>query len=125
MNINQDHYLERKKLHTQRMNTIIQYATLNKTCRSNFIGQYFGDNSSIVCGVCDICLENKRTAIADTHFSQIESLLKSNASNGINTEILMGEAKNISPKKIWTILNFLQAENKITITEEKKIFWSK
>ncbi|MEN9458705.1 MAG: hypothetical protein RL135_1295 [Bacteroidota bacterium] len=125
LNINQDHYLERKKLHTQRMNTIIQYATLNKTCRSNFIGQYFGDNSSIVCGVCDICLENKRTAIADTHFSQIESLLKSNASNGINTEILMGEAKNISPKKIWTILNFLQAENKITITEEKKIFWSK
>ena len=123
LRINQDHYLERKKLHTQRICNIIQYANLNKTCRSNFIGQYFGDNSTIVCGVCDICLNNKRTAISEADFNQIKLLLKANATNGIKTERLISESKNISPKKIWEMLHFLQAENKITINEENIIYW--
>ncbi|MBT9482909.1 ATP-dependent DNA helicase RecQ [Sediminibacterium sp.] len=123
LHINQDHYLQRKKLNTERITTIIEYASLSKACRSNFIGQYFGDNSTVVCGVCDHCLDNKRTSISEADFNQIELLLKANASNGINTEVLMREIKNISPKKIWTVLNFLQSENKIIISEEKRIFW--
>jgi len=123
LNIQQDHYLERKKLHTQRIANISQYASLNKICRSNFIGQYFGDNSTIVCGVCDNCLDNKRTAISAADFNQIELLLKANSSNGIDTRQFFNELKNISPKKIWTVLDFLQAEEKITISEEKRIFW--
>jgi hypothetical protein len=50
-------------------------------------------------------------------------MLKDNLSNGIDTAILISETKNISPKKIWAILNFLQSEDKITISEEKRIFW--
>jgi len=123
LHIHQDHYLERKKLHANRIATITQYASLSKTCRSNFIGQYFGDNSTIVCGVCDICLDNKRTDISAADFNQIEIMLKSNTSNGIDTAVLISETKNISPKKIWAILNFLQSEEKITISEEKRIFW--
>lgn len=124
LNIQQDHYIERKKLHTQRINQITEYASLKKICRSNFIGQYFGDNSTIVCGVCDICLENKRTAISAADFTQIELLLKNKASIGIDTKDLIKELKKIAPKKIWTVLDFLQAEEKITINEEKRIFWA-
>ena len=123
LNIQQDHYLERKKLHTQRIAHIAQYASLNKICRSNYIGQYFGDKNTIVCGVCDNCLENKRTAISAADFNQVEMLLKAHSSNGIDTNQLINQLKNISSKKIWTILDFLQSEEKITITEEKIIFW--
>ncbi len=123
LHIHQDHYLERKKLHTQRIATITQYVGLSKTCRSNFIGQYFGDNSTIVCGVCDICLDNKRTDISAANFNQIELILKANSTIGIDIAVLISESKNISPKKIWEVLNFLQAEDKISITEEKRIFW--
>ncbi|MDP3393217.1 ATP-dependent DNA helicase RecQ [Sediminibacterium sp.] len=123
LHIHQDHYLERKKLHKQRIATITQYAGLSKTCRSNFIGQYFGDNSTIVCGVCDICLNNKITDISAANFNQIELILKANSSSGIDIAVLISETKNISPKKVWAVLNFLQAEDKISITEEKRIFW--
>jgi ATP-dependent DNA helicase RecQ len=123
LHINQEHYLERKKLHTERIATILQYAQLNKKCRSNYIGQYFGDLSKLTCGVCDNCLANKKTAISTDTFHLIESVLTSSAKKGIKIDELLSLTKNISSKKIWSVLHFLQSEEKVLITEEKNIYW--
>lgn len=123
LHINQDHYLERKKLHTQRIATIIDYATSTTLCRSNFIGQYFGDKSTLKCGVCDTCLNNKKKELSPADIIQIETILRTNSINGILVTELIKETPRISAKKIWEILNFLQAEEKISITEAERIFW--
>lgn len=123
LHIQQEHYLERKKLHTKRIATILEYAQLNKKCRSNFIGQYFGDQSTLICGVCDNCLANKKITISKEAFQLIESILISSSKKGVNIDSLLNQAKNITAKNVWTILHFLQGEEKITITEEKNIYW--
>jgi ATP-dependent DNA helicase RecQ len=123
LHINQDHYLERKKIHGQRITSIIQYATSVNHCRSNFIGQYFGDESTIPCGVCDVCLNNKKREVSTADLKQVENILKTSSRNGLLIDALMSAAPKISSKKIWAILNFLQAEEKISINEEQLIFW--
>lgn len=123
LHIHQDHYLQRKQLHTERINTMVQYATLSKGCRSNYIGQYFGDNSQVACGVCDHCLNNQRTKLSDAQIELVENSLKKMGKDGIALNEFLEQTKQISHKKIWTILDFLQSEAKISITEDKKLIW--
>ncbi|MFY8025597.1 MAG: RecQ family ATP-dependent DNA helicase [Sediminibacterium sp.] len=124
LHINQDHYLERKKIHGQRIATIIQYATTSNQCRSNFIGQYFGDESKLSCRVCDVCLNNKKKEVSTAEFNQVETVLKTSSTQGLLIDVLLKKTPGISAKKIWTILDYLQAEEKISINEEQLIFWT-
>jgi ATP-dependent DNA helicase RecQ len=123
LHIHQDHYLQRKQLHTERISTMVQYATLSKGCRSNYIGQYFGDNSQVACGVCDHCLNKQRTKLSEAQIELVENSLKKMGKDGISLNEFLEETKQISHKKIWTILDFLQSEAKISITEDKKLIW--
>jgi len=52
------HQLKQNEL--ARLATMEQYLTMEKTCRSGFLAEYFGETSAPECGICDHCLENKK-----------------------------------------------------------------
>lgn len=43
----------------KRMESMLDYVQLNKTCRSNYIQDYFGEKDLKECGICDNCLKMK------------------------------------------------------------------
>ncbi|HEY0298102.1 MAG TPA: ATP-dependent DNA helicase RecQ [Arachidicoccus sp.] len=55
---NHDAYLKRKKLFISRVEKMLQYIQ-TKTCRSVFIAEYFGDENTQRCGICDNCTKAK------------------------------------------------------------------
>ncbi|MBQ5861899.1 MAG: RecQ family ATP-dependent DNA helicase, partial [Alistipes sp.] len=65
-------YHHRKELMQERFENMVSYSMQQTECRSVVIQRYFGDQEATPCGVCDICLEQRRrrkssqTNIADT-----------------------------------------------------------
>lgn len=49
---------ERKRIHTEQVNSVIGYAE-SDICRSQVLLAYFSETHAASCGVCDICLANK------------------------------------------------------------------
>jgi len=72
------------------------------------------------CGICDNCLQKKRTHLTSEEFEEIrEKMVKTISTHQqVNTKELLQEFKNIHKEKTWQVLQFLQSEQKIHIDTE-------
>ena len=73
-------YAERKKLAERKARDVWNYLTNDEVCRSQQLLAYFGEESSVRCGICDICLERNKMDLNELEFEeishQLENLLK-------------------------------------------------
>jgi ATP-dependent DNA helicase RecQ len=115
---NHEDYLQRKKQYALRVETMINYVKLEKECRSQFIGKYFGDVGMKKCGMCDNCLQQKNTLMTDAEFLKIEQQIISHITPGA-TEVkdLLFKLKGLKKEKVWKVLNYLQSERKIMLDD--------
>jgi ATP-dependent DNA helicase RecQ len=117
LSFNQAQYQKRRNIFIARATQMIQYIETT-SCRSQFISQYFGDVKAKECGVCDNCLQRKRSPLSAKEFEKISSLMLAHISqNQLTADALLKELKTIPKEKAWKVLSFLQAEKKITATE--------
>lgn len=111
-------YLERKRLYAERVETMIAYTNLND-CRSQFTGRYFGDDKMSECGICDNCLRKKKKALNPSTFDLLSAqILAAIKDNGTTTSEILQPFSSIEKEKAWQVLEFLQAEEKITVDEK-------
>ena len=83
------------------------------------IAAYFNDTNVRRCGICDNCLKEKNLTITKQEFEKITSGIKNTiAKMPLNSEQLIQRMQGFKENKIWKILNFLQEENQVSITEE-------
>ena len=82
------------------------------------IAGYFNDKIKR-CGICDNCLRAKRLEISTEEFNNISDQIKKIVSvHPLPLVSLFGELPGFNQKKIIKILNFLQEENKISVSAE-------
>lgn len=116
--IDQDQYLERKELYTQRVNDMIGYVTSTAGCRSRYIGQYFGDTALQDCGICDHCIALKRKELSTSDLKVMTERIRALLKQGpIHVDILIGHLHPHSKDRIWIALNYLQQESMLAISE--------
>lgn len=64
-------YRLREEITREHIDAIFRYANNQTECRSLVIQHYFGEQSSVPCGRCDICLEHRKhqnaTQLSNTH----------------------------------------------------------
>lgn len=114
--INQEKYEEQKNTFARRIEDFIRYTTEKKQCRSQFIGQYFGDDDISACGVCDNCLQAKKAALTSQGFEDIRQKVEGKLQLGpCSTHELMQVAGN-DAEQVLKVLRFLQEEQRIEIT---------
>ncbi len=118
LTINQDRYLERKKLYGARVQNMIRYVTMYDACRSRYIAEYFGDKEAKDCGLCDNCLAKKRKELSAEEFKLIETGVLNALLCPVMADGLLAQLKTYSSEKIWVVLDFLQAEQYISIDEK-------
>ncbi len=112
--INYKQYDQRKEVYTNRVTQMLQYLHLENSCRSNFIGKYFGDDESTACGMCDNCIAQKSLHISEEEFGRIiNHILQNIPSQGIDIRQLKTASADIHRNKFWKVLNYLQQERKI------------
>ncbi len=114
-------YAERKKLFTERIETMIAYIH-DGACRSRFSARYFGDNTVKDCGICDNCLEHKRKRLSTTEFDSIFQQLSQLIRTGyMSLEALDRQLAPASPRKIREVIRFMQQENRISVNDQGEI----
>lgn len=94
----------------------LNYIQNKNTCRSIQILDYFDEKSTKKCGICDVCLSEKKTKNQDIS-SDILSLLAKNSSltsQEINQHLKANE------KDILIHLRILLSENKVQINHQNK-----
>lgn len=121
LNLDYENYLKRKSQFITRINIMISYAKTD-SCRSTYIGNYFGDSEIQACGKCDNCLALKKVKISTIDFEKlyirILYLLKT-------SEMTLKElTEKANCKKEWAeeVIGEMKKENKIGIGLEGRIF---
>jgi ATP-dependent DNA helicase RecQ len=119
LQINTENYRRRKKQFEARVSKMIEYASASEVCRSVIIGKYFGDEGIESCGICDVCLDKKKTPVTREEFDKIElQLMQVIQSAPLPLNNIITRMNGFSKYKIMEVVRFLQAENKISITEK-------
>jgi ATP-dependent DNA helicase RecQ len=110
---------QRKATWLKKMEAVFSYAT-DKQCRSKMLLTYFDETNARKCGVCDICLEEKRQRNASEIFDDItREILKLLSKDPLNTGALVTSIFTGTEKeKIETIRILLDA-GKIKFAGEK------
>jgi ATP-dependent DNA helicase RecQ len=123
LKINLQLYHKRRDAFVRRSEKMISY-TAHTECRSRFINDYFGDASKKDCGICDNCLSKRPNDLSKEEFSSIsEKIGRSLGKRSLNIEQLLSEIGNIKKEKAWKVIEFLQAENKMEVTDTGLIRW--
>ena len=114
LNLNESKLKERKLYESTKLSKISEYITKKCTCRSQMLLHYFGEDVSDKCGVCDVCVLEKRNAIRDKRFKKISKTIKELITNDeLSLEEICEQISNVNDQEIINILNFLFDNDKI------------
>ena len=111
-------YEKRKNAFIARVEKMKAFATLTE-CRSRFISIYFGDREAKDCGICDNCLQKKERPLSTEEFQKIAELISEHLSkSALTAPDLLKEMASIKKEKAWKVIEFMQAEKKIGISDK-------
>lgn len=114
--ITPESYTQRKACATQRLDQMLRYATADE-CRSTIIRRYFGETVDHPCGVCDVCLKNKRSCQHSGLADEIYARLRTGPTS---VRELIASLRH-SPENILTAITELLHDGKITEDEAGKL----
>ncbi|PTB96056.1 RecQ family ATP-dependent DNA helicase [Marivirga lumbricoides] len=111
--LNEKTLKERKENKLNKLKSVHQYAENDQYCRTLSLLQYFGEDKNEVCGVCDICIKNKRTHpdYKDIEKQIIAQLLKS----PMNYRELARNIQQFSEDKVIEALRAMDETGLITM----------
>lgn len=71
---------ERKKLIVDKMKAMVAFTTTTHRCRMQIVQEYFGEDTFSVCGLCDVCIEQRKSdnrSAYDQLRAEIVNIIKS------------------------------------------------
>lgn len=114
-------YQKRKETFVARVQKMLDYID-TKSCRSVFINDYFGDATTKPCGICDNCLQQKKTGLSPKAFQQVLIQLMNQLQHGPqSSSSLLKGLKDVSAEQAWTVINYLVAEQKLQINANGEV----
>lgn len=108
-------YSDRKKDLTERVESMLEYATRVNGCRSQILLNYFGEKSSDPCGHCDLCLERNSSGLSNARFNMVRQGIVQKIENGICTEQELFLLP-YSEEELKTVLKYLVSEETVKYT---------
>lgn len=70
LHIDRKYHTDRYQIHKTQVEAVLAYAE-NPKCRSQQLLNYFNETHAKVCGVCDVCIENKKLRKIDSRTDEI------------------------------------------------------
>ena len=116
LTFNLNAYHKRQKQFRKRVEEFIDYAKTTN-CRSQYINQYFGDNVTQPCNICDNCISLKKKSLTDKEFEQLLSVVIEKLNHKPFTIHDLVQDIKLSKEKMHQVINFLQTEQKVSIDE--------
>ena len=117
--ISPDTYLHRKRLMSERFENMRAYASAQSECRSVMLQRYFGDDEATDCGVCDVCLQNRRRERNGSEQLSI-SIMELLRRGEMDVRELCREIK-VDPERVALAVDKLKEEGKISASISGKL----
>lgn len=112
----------RKEAFEKRLSAMLGFIATS-ICRSQVIGNYFGDMEIEACGVCDNCIRFKSENLTTDEFQEIrDSIYKSLEAGKIGQQELFKILLPIRKEKIKKVLTYLLSENYLKIGRDGDLF---
>lgn len=109
-------YNKRKEQFQRRMKQMVTFVNETAECRSKIIGNYFGDEKIKACGICDNCLRQKASMLSKEEFETLhQRIIEIIKYEPLHTKELLLKLNGTKKEKAWKVIEFLQAENKISV----------
>ena len=107
-------FIHQKK---EKFEQLLGYLNNNKICRSIQILNYFNESSTKKCGICDVCLEEKKHKVENIDIAIIQ-ILEQNSTGLSSSEII--SKLQLNEKQVLILLRQLLSEDKIKINYQNK-----
>ena len=118
LTINTVNYQKRKSVLIKQTAAIIGYAKNIQTCHAQIIANYFNDHNAKPCGICDNCIQKKKTMLSNDAFSLWQANITGALMQGpLTINELMQQLRITDEKAIWKIIEHLLAENYLEMSE--------
>jgi ATP-dependent DNA helicase RecQ len=122
INFNHQSYLKRKQEYQLRIDAMEGYIMLENKCRSQYVGNYFGDQNMKLCGMCDNCLAQKNVQLTTEEFKIITgSIFHSLTGTALEVKTLLLILRMHKKDKVWKVLNYLQSEGQLKVNEKGSV----
>ena len=119
-------YLDRKKVKKQQLDFMIKLCESKHICRSKLLLSYFDETEFKNCGVCDICIENKKKQLSVSVFNKINSIVALVVSeNEWNIKQLVNHIPGFDEKEILEVIQWKLDNNELTYNKNHKIIGTK
>lgn len=123
LKITKENYDYRKKDFLERVGAVIHYATSKTTCRSQLLLQYFGENDSPECGICDVCRAMQQIGLTSFDFNEISKQVKKILETPGTYENLLLKLKG-NREKSMEVLKWLLDNKRIVFRVDQKLEWN-
>ncbi|MGB0838828.1 MAG: RecQ family ATP-dependent DNA helicase [Chitinophagales bacterium] len=113
----------RQKVQTNNIQAVIDYTNNPEKCRSQQLVSYFGENDSVVCGVCDVCLANKRKNQEGKRVNTISELIHDILSNqeSIHLDDLSEKIENYQKEEVVKTIRFLMDQQIVYLNQAQEV----
>ncbi len=122
LKISKENYDFRKKDFLERVQSVIHYANSTTTCRSQLLLQYFGENDSPECGMCDVCQSMHKIGFSAFEFKEISRQIKKILETPCTYENLLLKFKG-SREKTMEVVKWLMDDKTIVSRVDRKLEW--
>jgi ATP-dependent DNA helicase RecQ len=119
--ISKTKYDQRRELYQSQIDSIISYSTNITDCRSVQLLKYFGQEDSLDCGYCDVCIEKKKARDGRDFVNEVERRLIEILISAPRTLQEISELMEDESKTYITILRDLIDRGGVKVVKEKYI----
>jgi len=106
----------RRELTLNHAQSMVAYAHQNKICRSQFIQEYFGEATDKKCGICDWCMEDKKSSDLGSEEKRLEKRVLETLTNSgeLSESQLLNVLKLPASEKLFSVLRKLEDSGRIS-----------
>ncbi|NDV57903.1 ATP-dependent DNA helicase RecQ [Bacteroides sp. 519] len=110
-------YEERKEKYEKRIKAMADYVTSENNCRSRMLLSYFGETNDRDCGVCDVCIEKRKSGISVSDFTNLkEKILQLLKDTPLTSTQISGKLED-SQEDITRTLQYMLDEGMVVLEE--------
>ncbi len=115
-------YHARKQATTERRNAMVRYAKGADECRSRFLLAYFGEKNAANCGICDICIDQKKSGIGRTEFQHLDEHVRQILEKGPkDLQSLHAELQHVDKEKLLQVVRWNLEQGRLVQDEAQRL----
>lgn len=119
-------YEDRKKIATSNAEALISYILNQTKCRSQILLEYFGEESLIRCGRCDVCVARNEVNLSKLEMDKIINLIKPLLRDKpMNESEILEQFSIMDEIKIMKVISWLIETDKIIRLPDMRLRWKR